>query len=295
MNCNVLILAVSRLIPILKINIPYIRQNIHPKQIVVIGAERLKTDIQGLKEDVVFIDEDKLLKGLSYAAIEKIVSSKDLFATARAGWYFQQFLKMAYAFICQDDYYFVLDADTIPVRQIDMFNSQGIPFFDIKAEYNAPYFTTMKKLVGMKKAIESSFIAEHMIFKTEYMLELIRLIEANSDIKGISFFEKAINAIRVIDLPKSGFSEFETYGTFVHTTHTGSYEFRRLESLRNADKFLGAMPDALMLRWASKSYALVTFENRRLPGQNLLDYVRRSFESRSLEEIVRENSFSAGR
>lgn len=288
MNCDVVVLAVPRQISILKINIPYIWQSISPRRIVIIAPEQLRMDIQELGDNFIFICEDNLLEGLSYKAIEKLISNRDSLAVARTGWYFQQFLKMAYSFICPDDYYFVLDADTIPVRKLDMFSSNKIPFFDIKTEYNAPYFATMKKIIGMTKSIDGSFISEHMLFNTKYMKELIHRIEDNSNVEGIYFFEKVINAIRTVDLLESGFSEFETYGTFVLSTYPNSYELRYLQSLRNGSQFLGSSPDAGMLKWASEFYTLISFENHHPTKQKLLEYVKQNRKNRRLDDIVRE-------
>lgn len=287
MNYDVFIPIVSRNISILKINIPYIRCNVCPKRISVVGRRELKSLMSDFDEQVVFIDENELLGGLTFEAVEKLISSRDSFASARAGWYFQQFLKMAYAEVCQDDFYFTLDADTIPVRKIDMFDENASPFFDLKTEFNPPYFTTLKKLIGLSKVIDGSFISEHMIFKTEYMRTLIRQIEENNCLEGKAFFEKIINAVNSVDLLKSGFSEFETYGTFVVSKYPDKYKMRTLKSLRQGDKFLGLEPYDEMLEWAAESYDFISFENRKAPNQRELDYVKENMSRCRLDELVK--------
>ena len=47
----------------------------------------------------------------------------------------------------------------------------------MKNEYHVPYFETMKNLTDLGKTADFSFIAEHMMFKTEYMKELLNVIE----------------------------------------------------------------------------------------------------------------------
>ena len=51
------------------------------------------------------------------------------------GWYYQQFLKMQYAFMCKDEYYMAWDGDTIPCRIVQMFSEDGHPYMDNKNEY----------------------------------------------------------------------------------------------------------------------------------------------------------------
>lgn len=67
--------------------------------------------------------------------------------------------------------------------------------------------------------VSEFFIAEHTLFKTEYMKEIIAVIESNVKLKGNAFYEKILNSIQAIDLVESGFSEFESYGNYVSASH----------------------------------------------------------------------------
>lgn len=110
---------------------------------------------------VKFIDENAIMPNLTFDKVfEHLHKYK---AEKRAGWYFQQFIKMGYSHICESDYYLSWDADTIPIRNISMF-SNGRPIFDTKTEYHKPYFDTIYNLLGLKKIILRSYISEHMIF-----------------------------------------------------------------------------------------------------------------------------------
>jgi hypothetical protein len=51
-------------------------------------------------------------------------------------------------------------------------------------------------------------------------------------LRGDIWYEKIINCIDINDLPKSGFSEFETYGTFVKEYYKQIYDIRNWKSLR---------------------------------------------------------------
>ena len=126
------------------------------------------------------------------------------------GWYYQQFLKMQYALMCKDEYYMVWDGDTIPCRKIVMFqDGSGKPYLDLKHEYHQEYFDTMSALIpGLGKAIERSFISEHMLIRADIMRSLISDIENNDAIEGDASWEKIINATHEEKIQSASVSEF---------------------------------------------------------------------------------------
>lgn len=176
------------------------------------------------------------------------------------GWYYQQFLKMSYSTICKDEYYISWDSDTIPLKKVKMFSEDNNPLFDIKREYNPAYFRTMLKLFnGMGKIIEGSFISEHMIFSVARMEEMIKKIE-ESDVFGKTYFDKIFSAISMDDI-EIGFSEFETYGTFMMTLYPKEYQVREWNSMRGAGYCF--IPEELTqedIDWLSKDFDALTFE-----------------------------------
>ena len=174
------------------------------------------------------------------------------------GWYYQQFLKMLFANYIDGEYYLCWDADTIPLRRIDMFSSEGKPFFDVKTECQDRYFATIERLFGFGKVIEKSFVSEHMIFKKEYMLNMIEEIE-KAPLEGTKFYEKIFSAAgENISL---GFSEFETYGTWVAMKHTSAYRLRNWKSFRNTNFFVD-INDLTQddVDWLAKDYDAASFE-----------------------------------
>ncbi|MCR5420827.1 MAG: DUF6492 family protein, partial [Lachnospiraceae bacterium] len=190
-------------------------------EIIFIGPENLRNNISsdiaaGLfnNNKLCFICEDELLPFDSIKKIyEELLSKSSVTNPSSVNWYYQQFLKMAYSAICTTDYYLCWDSDTLPLKKIELFNAAGKPYLDVKAENNSSYFSTIEKLFGYGKIIDKSFISEHMFFNKKLMSELITMIE-NSSFDGIHFYEKILNAVGSDNLAL-GFSEFETYGTFI--------------------------------------------------------------------------------
>ncbi len=186
--------------------------------------------------------------------------NEELLSRVRPGWYYQQFLKMSFSDICEGDHYVSWDMDTVPLRPLSFFDREGKPAFDLKSEHNPGYFATIRNLLGLEKNIDGSFISEHMIFSKGYMKELIDRIES-SPIEGSNYMEKVINAIDA-DYIALGFSEFETYGTFVTEKHPDAYGYRRFVSFRRGSWFVneGDLNDD-DISWLSEDFDAISFEN----------------------------------
>jgi hypothetical protein len=262
MNYDVIIPTTARNVSILEKSLPYIRKNLSPERILIIA----KPDLE-IRSEIPFqiMDENTLVDGLSYNRVREWVEQRDKYAGKRSGWYLQQFLKLAYAYICREEYYLSWDADTIPLRSISMFE-QNMPVFDVKEEFHRPYFTTINRLFDGKivKSNNYSYISEHMFFCKKYVLEMLDEIDGNCRLKGMNVYEKILNAVSDIDLLMSGFSEFETFGNYVQNRHPGDYAVRRLKSLRDGDKLYGCNPTEDELAQASEEYDLISFENRQI-------------------------------
>ena len=206
-----------------------------------------------LIEENLLVPKKKLKNLFSEIGIEKL---------DRVGWYEQQFLKMAYSRICKNEYYLIWDSDTFPIKEVYMFENNH-PIFDMKKEYNSAYFITLSRLIPNLRFSKMSYISEHMIIKTEYMKNLLNEIESNSNIPGNLFWEKIIFSIDKNQIIFSGFSEFETYGSYVDTKFPNFYKHRKWYSKREATEFFGNIENVNenSLIWLSKDYNAISFEN----------------------------------
>lgn len=206
------------------------------------------------------LDEDEILEGLSYNKIASIISSQGRKHT-NVGWYFQQFLKMAFSLskYCETPYYLSWDADTIPVKKIPLFSSDGHPFFSIKTEYHKPYFVAIRKLLNIEKCNKGSYIAEHMLFNKEIMNEIISMIE-KSEVVGESWFEKILNSIVPELVSTHAFSEFETYGTYCKTYYPDLYVERHLSSFRRGGLIQGRFVSDKIIESLASDVSVVSFE-----------------------------------
>jgi len=238
------------------------------RRIIFIGSDEVGEYVKasGYGDQIGFINENDLLP---FDAVNKVMADAlsgvldGPVPRGVTGWYYQQFLKMKYAQVCEDEYYMVWDGDTIPCGPFSMFKEgTDIPFLDMKSEYHEPYFETLTKLLpGMYRCVEKSFIAEHMLMNCEIMKELIRTIEGNEAIKGKEFWEKAIYAVDPEKLPSNSFSEFETYGTYVALKHPMAYRLRPWHSFRYGGEFFEQDEiDDIDLAWLKRDFFAISFE-----------------------------------
>lgn len=222
---------------IVKKTIHYVNRNICPQHIYLLIHKKFfgfysKEFLEA--EHVTLIDEAALVPGLNITTCREMVNSH-FTKGMRAGWYFQQFLKMGFALSSYaKDYYLVWDADTLPTSPLRFFDEEGRALLTQKTEYHCPYFDTMQRLIGLDKSVDFSFIAEHMVFETSIMRSLIDKIAQNG---GGIWWKNIINATN----PDEGlsFSEFETYGTYVHNLYRDRVAYRQLHTFRRAGYLFG--------------------------------------------------------
>ncbi len=282
MNYDVLIVVAEK--DCKRINKLYCRvwEYLNCKKLIFIGNRAVGEMTKELdNSNVGWLDEDSILPFNEVHTIMKkclapVLQGQEL-PRGITGWYYQQFLKMQYAYICEDDYYMTWDGDTVPCRMVNMFKEDtGEPFFDLKTELKKEYFDTMGRLIpGMHKVIEKSFISEHMLFRKDLMKYLINRIESNKDFEGKTFWEKILYSIPV-DLVQEGvFSEFETYGTYVALTNPMAYRLREWHSFRLGAEFFD--PNTISdgdFEWLGRDFDAISFEKNqsvREDHKNLFD------------------------
>lgn len=207
--------------------------------------------------NVKVINENELIDGLTFETIDNIIH-KATDTDVRTGWFYQQFLKYAFALSkYSDEYYLTWDADTLPLTTLSFFNEEQ-PFFTLKTEYHLNYFHTIKKVLNMNKCINESFIAEHMLFNTNVVKELINSINESS-ISGNTWYEKIINACD-FSIDMQAFSEFETYGTYCVNKYPSLYAYRKLCSFRRAGYIRGRQITDKILHEMSFDLDMASFE-----------------------------------
>ncbi|SCY05335.1 HAD-superfamily phosphatase, subfamily IIIC/FkbH-like domain-containing protein [Lachnospiraceae bacterium XBB2008] len=233
-----------------------------------------------------FINEDDILP---FDRVHTVISEemKDVLKGRElprgiTGWYYQQFLKLSYAYLCEDEYYLIWDGDTFPCCDFSMFSDSAggqlspRPYLDVKREEHAEYFETMGQLIpGLKKVIGPSFISEHMLFKKDFVKEMLESIEHNENLRGNTFWERIIYTVGADRIQASSFSEYETYGTYIALRHSSEYRIREWHSFRlGAEFFDPATISDKDYEWLGRDFTAISFEKNqyvREDHKNLFD------------------------
>lgn len=267
MKYNVIIPIAYKDLEFVPIVIRYIRRFlVNADKIFAITNLKYHNKLRSLVEDQMFypLDENSLIEGLSFNNVKQILSENGEERPSQTGWYFQQLLKFAFAHTnYAGDYYLTWDADTLPVNDIVFFNNKK-PLFTKKIEYHAPYFDTMKRLIGFGRLVDYSFIAEHMLFKTDIVRELTERIEKSS-VKGNNWYEKIINACDFSDGKANLFSEFETYGNYCAKYYPSLYGTRTLNTFRAAGLIRGRHINDHIIERLSLDLHIASFEMQDAP------------------------------
>lgn len=166
-------------------------------------------------------------------------------------------------------HYLIWDADAIPLRDMEFFNETGKILIEKASEYHKPYFHTMKSLdlaIKLRKVVDFSFISEHLMVNREKMLELIDLVESRHK---KPFWEAILEAIELQDLAHSGFSEYETYGSFLALKYPQNFHAITRKRDRFAKQILGANPSDEILSWYGREYEVCGFESWDSADKNM--------------------------
>lgn len=258
---NVIIPAAYKDFEFLQKTIKYVSLNIKPQKIfLIIDTRLIKFLPKKVKSNtlVKVLDENGLLENLSFDCVKNTLVNHGAPAK-RTGWFLQQFIKLGFALseYCDTDYYLSWDADTLPLRNIEFFTSNGKPIFTKKKEHNQVYFDTLSKILELGEYADFSYIAEHMMFNKNVMTEMLGDIE-KSPIYGDSWYEKIINATDSTNV--NSFSEFETYGNFCLNHYPNMYATQVLNTFRKAGYIAGRFISDRKLNYMSFDLDTASFE-----------------------------------
>lgn len=140
------------------------------------------------------------------------------------GWYLQQILKIESIIKSSHERVIIWDSDTIPLKNLYFFNSDGSTNYYVGNEFNNEYFNTNLALIGIGKQIDFSFIAQ--VFSA-YRTDIIKMI---SDIEighQMHWYDAMLMNLSG-NIPQC-FSEYELMGSFLYK----NYGDKKIKILNN--------------------------------------------------------------
>lgn len=210
-----------------------------------------------LGQEICVVAEDDFIPGMTIGGV------RDLKAPGFpkiAGWYFQQLLKLQFAFVePEEDFYLIWDADTVPLRPMRFFDPDGRMLLTQASEYHAPYFETYRRLLGTEPHREFSFIAQHMLVQKSVAREMLAAIERH--VPGEDGWAWKIMRTLPTDQGLQTFSEYETYGHYIKNHYPDRVRWISRQWLRESTFHTGRpVPSAEELQALAERYDYAAFE-----------------------------------
>lgn len=173
----------------------------------------------------------------------------------RSGWLYQQLLKMNGDHICRENYFLVVDADTILIRP-HRFRANGKSIFYCRSWSQPEYFVTYRKLLGTPAPSPRSFVTHYMLFEKTKLAALKRKIEARHGMPWHAAIIRSINKKK-----QFGFSEFETYANYVYSRNRDAVI---LKSANNKSlKTSAAALKKQQIQKLARTYRSLSFHQRK--------------------------------
>lgn len=253
----------------------YISENLNSQSFVVIVPEE-EIELFSEYSPKIFnvVSEERYVNSFSYKLKDKDFESK----LHRLGWYKQQFIKMNALREAQgEDIFLIWDADTIPLKKLRFVRDQKIGHYR-GSEHHQPYFDLIKATLSLEKVVNYSFVAQCLAVKGIWFSEFVRYVEDKHQLSWIDVF---LNNIRY-NL-NSGFSEYETLGTFI--SHSFKDQIFPLQGrwLRHGTEAIGDVTklEKIRSKIVVRPYDFVSFESsERYSLQKHIKYFLSSLLSR---------------
>lgn len=147
---------------------------------------------------------------------DPFLEEKLLLDKSRAGWYYQQLLKLYASFVIPNlsSNVLILDSDTIFLHPVSFVSHEKAGLYNPGEEYNPPYFTHAKKLLLDFRKIFANYsgISHHMLFQRPVLEDLFTEVES---LQKRPFWHAFCDLVDSNDLFESGASEYEIYFNYV--------------------------------------------------------------------------------
>ena len=144
----------------------------------------------------------------------------------RAGWYYQQFLKLYFLNVAGEealDNVLIVDADTMFIRKTTFFENE-IPLYNVDIGHHQPYYDILEKVFGFgKQTNEYSGTTHHMLFQRKYIEEILS-VRGKSKAKE---FWKIIMA-NIDTTTESSLSEQDLYFNYMLKHHLAKVKIRKM-------------------------------------------------------------------
>lgn len=194
-------------------------------RVYIVAAEPLPTK----DPKVVWVPESSASSLPTSAELKERWAQEGPTAAARAGWIYQQILKLGVPEFIADvsPAYMLVDADVIWLKPWRIVTDERIRFPYTQAfEYHAPYRDAYLRLFGVPPQVPFSLTAHQMVYDQKLLAQMKHSIETRH---GVRWWEAYVQAADPLQL--SSISELDIYGWWVLDNHPEAASHRQLSYL----------------------------------------------------------------
>lgn len=162
----------------------------------------------------------------------------------KSSWYYQQYLKWAWAEYRPDYDYITFDADTIFLKDFS-YDFQNKVVLKYEESHYKPYWNLIKS-IGFNVETNLGFVCHHMFWKREWLAELKEKIQEKNKCSWQDAIKQYVDVNEMVK-----FSEFQTYGNFLIAYHKDdivledwkntTQKFKQKYDLTTPEKTLGLL------------------------------------------------------
>lgn len=164
---------------------------------------------------------DSVVPGIE--RIREQLEQRDASAAGRAGWLYQQLLKLGAGDYIDglSERYVAIDSDVIFLRHVS-FAGARFPY-SRSTEFHPPYQDAYRRLVGEEQRGDESYTAHHMLYDGGFLEEMFGQIERLHKKPWKQAYIDAVDASQT-----SSINEQDTYAHWVRTHYPEAAEHRQL-------------------------------------------------------------------
>lgn len=163
------------------------------------------------RNDCIFIDEAKVAP-LAIHKIDHKPGGED-----RAGWIFQQLIKLNADNFVKTANFLVWDADTTLTKP-QSYSRSGLFVINHSDEFHRPYFQIYRKLMGEPARSKVSFVSHQMIWSKKILIRLKSHIERHCKDHWYNAIVDSLDPNEA-----SSFSEYELYGNYLNNHYPAAF------------------------------------------------------------------------
>jgi len=229
---------------------------------VYVPSDKVSDFYQATPKEILVKAESDLGRDFEKSLKNKVLSSGN---EERYKWYLQQFYKLEALRRSTSDISIIWDADCVPLRSISLVSPEGsLRFMDCSKEHHRRYFENTKRLIGVGKQVKFSFVAPGFPIRRQWIDEFFSFVEDRHQKSWHSAIMDSID-FRL----RSGFSEFETLGTWIASNYVDEWSLIDVNwerfGQRRFGKAIGMNQEQLEQIRQRTNIDIISFENWDIP------------------------------